>query len=418
MLPQAGHRMKNMTEPHISDTDEVSNADLENSIVSSLVNRFDESERTSYLASSTSLLKNATDLLTPDQLEEIFKVNAKYYAGVKVVQTTLKHTTIFISPQLARNMLTFSSRGSVNKKNKNRRLSKIKVRKYAESMKRREWCLTGEPIIISYEGEILNGHHRLEAACEACVGFIAPITYGVTDDLSFAHIDVGNIRSRSQVLEMAGVKVSAPVLSRVAMLAKAYDMTRNPYAFRGTQGTSFQPAEILAYVEEHNELALSVHFISEVFKKHRLESQASETIYAFAHYLIKKQLSVCEYENLPLCPETYLTRVISSLGLSSEDDIEYQVRNYLQSIVHESTSYSLLCKLSAIFKGWNLYLGLSVPGNRISVRRVARYKKDENGNNIPLPAAGNINEAFCVPCLPKGPTPKRVQKQSNVEIKK
>ncbi|MBF4247530.1 chromosome partitioning protein ParB, partial [Vibrio anguillarum] len=74
MLPQAGHRMKNMTEPHISDTDEVSNADLENSIVSSLVNRFDESERTSYLASSTSLLKNATDLLTPTQLEEIFKV--------------------------------------------------------------------------------------------------------------------------------------------------------------------------------------------------------------------------------------------------------------------------------------------------------------------------------------------------------
>ncbi|MBY7903492.1 chromosome partitioning protein ParB [Vibrio fluvialis] len=418
MLPQAGHRMKNMTEPHISDTDDISNPDLENSIVSSLVNRFDESERTSYLASSTTFLKNATDLLTPDQLEEIFKVNAKYYAGVKVVQTTLKHTTIFISPQLARNMLTFSSRGSVNKKNKNRRLSKIKVRKYAESMKRREWCLTGEPIIISYEGEILNGHHRLEAACEACVGFIAPITYGVTDDLSFAHIDVGNIRSRSQVLEMAGVKVSASVLSRVAMLAKAYDMTRNPYAFRGTQGTSFQPAEILAYVEEHNELALSVHFISEVFKKHRLESQASETIYAFAHYLIKKQLSVCEYENLPLCPETYLTRVISSLGLSSEDDIEYQVRNYLQSIVHESTSYSLLCKLSAIFKGWNRHLDLSIPGNRISVRRVARYKKDENSNNIPLPAAGNINEAFCVPCLPKGPTPKRVQKQSNVEIKK
>lgn len=284
-------------------------------------------------------------------------------------------------------------------------------------MKNREWCLTGEPIIISHEGEILNGHHRLEAAYEARVGFIAPITYGVTDDLSFAHIDVGNIRSRSQVLEMAGVKVSASVLSRVAMLAKAFDMTKNPFAFRGTQGTSFQPAEILAYVEDHNELALSVHFISEIFKKHRLESQASETIYAFAHYLIKKQLSACEYENLPLCPETYLTRIISSLGLSSEDDIEYQVRNYLQSIVHESTSYSLLCKLSAIFKGWNSHLGLTISGNRIAVRRVARYKKDESGNKIPLTAAGNINEPFTVPCVSKGPTPKRIQKQSNVQIK-
>ncbi|ELK8497337.1 chromosome partitioning protein ParB [Vibrio alginolyticus] len=406
-----------MTESRIGDTDEISNADLENSIVSSLVSRFDESERTSYLASSTNLLKNSNETLTPAQLEEIFKANAKYYAGVKVVQTTLKHTTIFISPQLARDMLTFSSRGTVNKKNKNRRLSKPKVKKYAEAMKNREWCLTGEPIIISHEGEILNGHHRLEAACEARVGFIAPITYGVTDDLSFAHIDVGNIRSRSQVLEMAGVKVSASVLSRVAMLAKAFDMTKNPFAFRGTQGTSFQPAEILAYVEDHNELALSVHFISEIFKKHRLESQASETIYAFAHYLIKKQLSACEYENLPLCPETYLTRIISSLGLSSEDDIEYQVRNYLQSIVHESTSYSLLCKLSAIFKGWNSHLGLTISGNRIAVRRVARYKKDESGNKIPLTAAGNINEPFTVPCVSKGPTPKRIQKQSNVQIK-
>ncbi|HCH3990516.1 chromosome partitioning protein ParB [Vibrio parahaemolyticus] len=406
-----------MTESRIGDTDEISNADLENSIVSSLVSRFDESERTSYLASSTNLLKNSNETLTPAQLEEIFKANAKYYAGVKVVQTTLKHTTIFISPQLARDMLTFSSRGTVNKKNKNRRLSKPKVKKYAEAMKNREWCLTGEPIIISHEGEILNGHHRLEAACEARVGFIAPITYGVTDDLSFAHIDVGNIRSRSQVLEMAGVKVSASVLSRVAMLAKAFDMTKNPFAFRGTQGTSFQPAEILAYVEDHNELALSVHFISEIFKKHRLESQASETIYAFAHYLIKKQLSACEYENLPLCPETYLTRIISSLGLSSEDDIEYQVRNYLQSIVHESTSYSLLCKLSAIFKGWNSHLGLTISGNRIAVRRVARYKKDDSGNKIPLTAAGNINEPFTVPCVSKGPTPKRIQKQSNVQIK-
>lgn len=98
-------------------------------------------------------------------------------------------------------------------------------------MENGKWCLTGEPIIISADGEILNGHHRLQACIEAGVGFIATITYGVTDDLSFAHIDVGNIRSRAQVLEMAGVKVSASVLSRVAMLAKAFEMTKNPFNF-------------------------------------------------------------------------------------------------------------------------------------------------------------------------------------------
>ncbi len=398
--------------PSKDDSDE----QLESTVVDKLMQQYEESEPTSYLGSSKRLLQMATKILTSKEVDEIFKAKSKYYSGIRAVNTSLKHKTIFISPQLARDMLRFSSRGAINEENKNRKLSRNKVRKYAEAMKKGKWCLTGEPIIISADGEILNGHHRLEAACEAGVGFIAPLTYDVTDDLSFAHIDVGNMRSRAQVLEMAGVKVSASVLSRVAMLAKAFEMTKNPFAFRGTQGTSFQPAEILAYVEEHNELALSVDFVAKIVKKHRLEAQASEAIYAFAHYLIKSKLNENNFEELPISPETYLTRVISSIGLESEGDVEYQVRNYLQSLVTESSSYSLLCKLSAIFKGWNMHLGIAIANNKISVRRVAKYRKDSDGNNIPQQSAGNINEAFTVPCVSKGPTPKRILKQSNVKI--
>ncbi|MGR6860755.1 chromosome partitioning protein ParB [Aliivibrio salmonicida] len=401
-----------------SQFDEIGDNLLENSVITSLVERFEDKENTSYLASSQKLVDASNELISAQQLYEIFKEKSKYYAGVKRVKTSLKHIEIYISPRLAREMLEFSQRGAVNKKNKNRKLNRTKVNKYAEAMKNSKWCLTGEPVIISADGEILNGHHRLQASLEANVGFIATITYGVTDDLSFAHIDVGNMRSRAQVLEMAGVKVSAQVLSRVAMLAKAFDMTKNPFDFRGTQGTSFQPAEILDYVEDHKELALSVDFVSSVIKRHKRESQVSEPIYAFAHYLITQKLNEYTFNELHITPEVYLTRVISSLGLASEDDVEYQVRNYLQSLVHESTSYSLLCKLSAIFKGWNTHLAIPISGNKIGVKRVARYKKDADGNNIPLSSAGNINEAFTVPCTPKGPVPKRILKQSNVQIKK
>lgn len=401
-----------------SQFDEIGDNLLENSVINSLVERFEDKESTSYLASSQKLVDASNELLSTQQLYEIFKEKSKYYAGVKRVKTSLKHIEIYIDPRLAREMLEFSQRGAVNKNNKNRKLNRTKVNKYAEAMKNSKWCLTGEPVIISADGEILNGHHRLQASLEANVGFIATITYGVTDDLSFAHIDVGNMRSRAQVLEMAGVKVSAQVLSRVAMLAKAFDMTKNPFDFRGTQGTSFQPAEILDYVEDHKELALSVDFVSSVTKRHKRESQVSEPIYAFAHYLITQKLNEYTFNELHITPEIYLTRVISSLGLASEDDVEYQVRNYLQSLVHESTSYSLLCKLSAIFKGWNTHLDIPISGNKIGVKRVARYKKDADGNNIPLASAGNINEAFTIPCTPKGPVPKRILKQSNVQIKK
>ncbi|OEE53622.1 MULTISPECIES: hypothetical protein [Vibrio] len=404
-----------MTDEKIENLNEIAGEALESSIVDRLVERYEDKESNSYLASSKELMQTASST-SPQQILDIFKSQAQYYSGVKTVNTTLKHTVLLITPQLARNMLKFSRRGAVNPNNKNRKLSRAKVKKYAEAIKTSQWCLTGEPIIISIEGEILNGHHRLQASFESNSSFIAPITYGVTDILSFAHIDVGNTRTRSQVLEMAGVKVSASVLSRVAMLSKAFDATSNPYAFRGTQGTSFQPAEILAYVEENEELALSVDFVAKVVKRHKLESQVSEAIYAFAHSLIKRKLK----ENPPsadltLSPETYLTRIISSLGLESEDDIEYQVRNYLQSLVHESTSYSLLCKLSAIFKGWNMHLDKPVVGNKVSVRRVARYRKDECGNKIPMQSAGNINEAFTIPCVGKGLTPKRISKQANVQ---
>ncbi|MEZ9018651.1 chromosome partitioning protein ParB [Vibrio lentus] len=404
-----------MTNVKAESLNEIADEALESSIIKHLVERYEDKESNTYLASSKELMETASST-NPQQIMEIFKSQAQYYSGVKTVHTTLRYVVLLITPQLARDMLTFSRRGAVNPNNKNRKLSRAKLKKYAEAMKKSQWCLTGEPIIISIDGEILNGHHRLQAAFESNSNFIAPITYGVTDILSFAHIDVGNTRTRSQVLEMAGVKVSAPVLSRVAMLSKAFDATPNPYAFRGTQGTSFQPAEILAYVEENEELALSVDFVSKVVKRHKLESQVSEAIYAFAHSLIKRQLK----ENppsteLPLSPETYLSRIISSLGLESEDDIEYQVRNYLQSLVHESTSYSLLCKLSAIFKGWNIHLGIPVVGNKVSVRRVARYRRDEDGNKIPMQSAGNINEAFTIPCMIKGGTPKRISKQANVQ---
>lgn len=237
--------------------EEFGSESLQESIVNKLVDHYEETESNSYLASSKNLLATATTLLLAENVEDIFKAKAKYYSGIRAVKTTLKHVTIFISPELARDMLRFSSRGIINKENKNRKLSRTKVKKYAEAMKKSQWCLTGEPIIISADGEILNGHHRLEAACEANVGFIAPVTYNVTDDLSFAHIDVGNMRSRAQVLEMAGVTVSANVLSRVAMLAKAFEMTKNQFAFRGTQGTSFQPARFLLMLK----ITKSLHYL-------------------------------------------------------------------------------------------------------------------------------------------------------------
>ncbi|MDO6640554.1 chromosome partitioning protein ParB [Shewanella sp. 5_MG-2023] len=387
---------------------------FEEDLVCGLVKKYQPVSR-AYLGSSKELKDGSQEFLSRDDMNGIFKEKSCQYPCLKRIKTSIRYDVVYITPSVARDILRFSSRGVINPHNKNRRISKAEVKRYTAAMNDEKWCLTGEPIVFSDDGELLNGHTRLESAANSSKGFITVIIYGVTDDLSFAHIDVGKIRSRAQVLEMAGVTVDASILSKVAMLAKSFEQTKNPYAFRGTQGTSFQQAEILEYVEAKEELALSVNFVAELAKRHKREIQAAIHIYAFAHYLIKSEM--LKYEGvIAITPEDYLLRLISGIGIQSEEDIEYQVRNFLQTQVGESSSYALVCRLSSIFKGWNHYHNIDIAGNKIAVRRVARYKKDADGNRMPAKSAGNINEAFTYPFAKKGPTPSKIRKQSNLQI--
>ncbi|RZR32541.1 hypothetical protein D8T33_14385 [Vibrio vulnificus] len=63
-----------------------------------------------------------------------------------------------------------------------------------------------------------------------------------------------------------------------------------------------------------------------------------------------------------------------------------------------------------------MHIGTAVIGNKVAVRRVAKFTKDDEGNKVPLKGAGNINEAFTVPFLKKGKTPPKVRKQAQVKL--
>ncbi|MEX3074103.1 chromosome partitioning protein ParB [Vibrio alginolyticus] len=389
------------------------NNEIEESIVQGLMDKYQKSPR-EYLASSKQLIESSTLKLDRTVMDEIFKSNSQYYPQLKIInlETPIRHEVVHISPTVARDMLKFSRRGKINTDLSNRRVNRSTVKKFTEDMNEGRWCLTGEPIIIGHDGEILDGHTRLEAASKSTYGFIAIIIWGVSDALAFAHTDTGNVRSRANVLEMAGVSVDAKVLSQVAMLSKAFDMTANPYAFRGTQGTSFKPAEILDYVQGKDELAWSVNLVASLAKEHKQQIQAPQATLAFAHYLINEKLKNYEGDEIPITPDMYISNVISGLGQTSTESIEYKVRDYLESIRKESTSYALLCRLSCIFKGWNTYFNIPVVGKKVSVRRVANFVKNEEGERVPAKAAGNIKEAFTIPFLMPGKTPSRLKKQS------
>lgn len=353
-----------------------------------------------FIGSSQELIDKSKERIPRETMDEIFKTKSKYYPQLKVIDMPIEHRVVHITPTVARDILRFSRRGAINEGVRNRKVKASAVRRYAKDMNEGRWCLTGQPIIIGADGEVMDGHSRLEAAAKSKNGFIAVLLWGVSDQLSFAHIDVGSIRSRAQVLEMSGVKVDATTLAQTALLAQSFENTNNEFAFRGTQGNKYQQAETMEYVEKNNELLHSVAFVEELAKKYKQQRQASPATYAFCHYLIKQKLVAAQIEDLPITPEFYLTKLISGIGVQSNEDIEFEVRDYLQTLAGQSTSYTQLCRLSAIFKGWNRHMGIQVFGNRISIRRVSKFVKDEDGNKIPVKGAGNINEPFTIPFSP------------------
>lgn len=387
----------------------------EDSLVQAFLNEYAALPDT-YIASSQELMENSTRKISPETMGEIFKSKAKYYPQLKVIDLPIRHEIVHITPTVARDMLRFSRRGAINEGLKNRRVKAATVKRFIKDMNERKWCLTGEPIIIGFDGEIMDGHTRLEAASQSKYGFIAVILWGVSDQLSFAHIDVGNIRSRAEVLEMSGVQVNARILAQAALLAQCFDNTTNKCHFRGTQGNKYQQMETVDYVKQNQEILHSVALVEGLAKKYRQEMQASPATYAFAHYLIKKQIEESEIKEFPVTPEYYLTKLISGIGINSEEDVEYLVRNYLQTVFGESSSYTLLCRLSAIFKGWNSYLDIPIFGKKIAVRRVAKFTKDEEGNKLPAKGAGNIKEPFTVPCLPPGKASVKITNQAAIKM--
>ena len=87
----------------------------------------------------------------------------------------------------------------------NRPLSQGHVKKLASQMKDGKWLVNGETIVISDEGKLLDGQHRLAAVIEAGVEVEFLIVEGLSVAV-FATLNTGKVRQASDVLAIAGYK--------------------------------------------------------------------------------------------------------------------------------------------------------------------------------------------------------------------
>ena len=104
-----------------------------------------------------------------------------------------------ITPEMAAEMLKHNL--------VNRTLRRKRVELYAKQMRNNTWRLTGETIVFSPDGQLLQGQHRLTAAAENGLSFDCVVVRGIVPE-AMRVMDTGLSRTAADAFKLEGVSNS------------------------------------------------------------------------------------------------------------------------------------------------------------------------------------------------------------------
>lgn len=133
----------------------------------------------------------------------------------------------------------------------NRNLSKKRIAELRADLEGGRFVLNGEPIIVSKDGLLNDGQHRLIACAESGVAFRSIVTFGVTRS-SRLTLDQGGARTVADYLDMQGANEQSKVAATVGRMLWQYQRAGMIASNGKVKGLRTWPtkAEILAAVSE------------------------------------------------------------------------------------------------------------------------------------------------------------------------
>lgn len=217
----------------------------------------------------------------------------------------------------------------------NRNVSQGRVEFYAKDMRAGDWAENGEAIIISRDGQLNDGQHRLNALIDANIVLPFLFVFGV-DRESRVTVDQGAARTAGDFLAMDGVKYSknAATAARWLMSLEATNGVTIGYRSKYTN------AEIVRRVKCDEEIIASCAWAHRHYKQYR--QLCSLTAMVVAHYLLS-EINRAQAEE-------YLDQIALGENIKRGDPA-FAVRQALMGEkTRERQEY-----LALLFHGWNAY---------------------------------------------------------------
>jgi hypothetical protein len=246
----------------------------------------------------------------------------------------MKTLTIRVSPRMAAKWLM---------KNKNNRpLSQTRVDYYCDMLLNKKWMITGEAIKFDWDGNLLDGQHRLAACVKSKASFKTVVIRGL-DPNSFMFMDETMPRGNAHRLHCAHEKNSA-VLGTAINRAIVVD--------RGGIGKrKIRPDEVFSFLNDNPKIRDSASLSKSMEKKTTAVKPATFTA---LHYLFSKAG--------PEINNTFWERVAEGIGLKRGMP-EMVLRSRLLKDSASQAKLREIVIMALIIKTWNsVVLGKPLKG--------------------------------------------------------
>jgi hypothetical protein len=236
-----------------------------------------------------------------------------------------------MTPDLARRLLETNDG--------NRPLKQSLVDRIEHDIRSDQFRLNGEPIIVSVDGHLNDGQHRLLAIIAADKTVKVFVAFGVARDSRFT-VDMGDVRTTSNLLSMQSVARPSPA----AIVAK------NLFAFRNAVSHAQQKQGIgkQDIVGEFNRQRAAIEAAIERFSKDRFVRATHCLASAAAAYVIISNASVRAVDR-----EAFFTKFVVGANLDPDSPILHLRGKLLERQDYDDRRTE--ARLELILRYWNAW---------------------------------------------------------------
>lgn len=237
----------------------------------------------------------------------------------------------------------------------NRPHSRRGLRRYVEAMKR-GWKYTGEPIIFSKSGRLLNGQHRLMASIESGMAFECLVVFGIDDD-AFKFMDIGIARTAAHVFDIENIP-NATQIAAGARLLFGY------YAKQAWDGRAPEVENdvLLEFYYQHEDLQDALTPARELYKEGLVPFRWA----TFLYY-------ICAAKNRKQATE-FFSQIATGIGITDKETPAYRLRKKLNDNARSTSEKLNETLIGAYFiQAWNAH-------RRGERRGLFRWRTEQNPN--------------------------------------